>query len=583
MELYLKRAVIKEELVMITGCYISALILNQFLYWSERTRDTDKYLKEEMERQRRAGDIQNTQPLHGWVYKTAEELSDELMLRMAPNTIRKYTKQLTAAGFLDERVNPRHKWDKTLQYRPNINRIQSALRVYGCQLEGYGVITSSDTLSLICRASSDERFSSMLGDYGAIPETTTEITTEEKKDTQLAKVEFEGEQNDQALSLPPNFQQTNPTTTQPSEQKTAKIHRLNGQNLDSVEPMPEPNCTTPSFEQPAQGQSTSSPYTHPEQTNQPVQPFTSQAAELNPTNLSAINGHTSSPSQPNDPNNHAFQANQPTNPNHLASHTNYPQQLTNPPKPTTSRFEDDLDAESIITAKNAINAQGAAKSAASSPSLAIPATANLSVPTAKRQSPAHLRRFEAMHGNDQQDQIAQHFAQKLGGKASEFEEVGKEYNGIDDPLPILERVVEVALFMRGSCKPVSPKKLAADATAFVLDGYTLEQAKTIMDKGGQYRLDKKLRDDPYPSQIRTWLLSNGTLPAQSTTAEQGEVSQQAIAFHAKYAASGMNGSNMPESAKQVFRAIGVTNPSERMRLTPAQIQGFLLPHENYGL
>ena len=46
----LKRAVIKEELVELTGDFRPALILNQFIYGIERMYDTDKYILEEKER-----------------------------------------------------------------------------------------------------------------------------------------------------------------------------------------------------------------------------------------------------------------------------------------------------------------------------------------------------------------------------------------------------------------------------------------------------------------------------------------------------------------------------------------------------
>ncbi len=46
----LKRVVIKEELVALTGDATKAIILNQLLYWSQRTRDFDKFLDEEKSR-----------------------------------------------------------------------------------------------------------------------------------------------------------------------------------------------------------------------------------------------------------------------------------------------------------------------------------------------------------------------------------------------------------------------------------------------------------------------------------------------------------------------------------------------------
>ena len=166
-----KRAVIKEEFVLLTGNFVSALILNQFIYWSERTRDIDKYLQEEALRQKNDGREVSVQPVYGWIYKRAEELSEELMLDMSPNTIRKYTKQLIDAGFLAERTNPTYKWDKTLQYRPNITKIQTELLKLGCSLEGY-IVETADCIS------NRDSCGSRVDDFGAIPEITTEITTD---------------------------------------------------------------------------------------------------------------------------------------------------------------------------------------------------------------------------------------------------------------------------------------------------------------------------------------------------------------------------------------------------------------------
>lgn len=52
----LKRAVVKEELVALTGKPNYAMVLNQFIYWSERVKDADTFLKEEMTRVRKFSD-----------------------------------------------------------------------------------------------------------------------------------------------------------------------------------------------------------------------------------------------------------------------------------------------------------------------------------------------------------------------------------------------------------------------------------------------------------------------------------------------------------------------------------------------
>lgn len=46
----LKRMVIKEELVDLTGDFKLAIVLNQMMYWSERVHDFDLFLQEENEK-----------------------------------------------------------------------------------------------------------------------------------------------------------------------------------------------------------------------------------------------------------------------------------------------------------------------------------------------------------------------------------------------------------------------------------------------------------------------------------------------------------------------------------------------------
>lgn len=166
----LKRVVIKEELVALTGHYVQALILNQFIYWSERTKDFDQFIDEE--RKRDPDIVLN--PTKGWVYKTAEDLSDELMLGMSVSTIRRYLGKLVTSGLLDERNNPKHKWDQTLQYRPNMVKIQTDLFHLGYALESYPLVVAISKMKngvskMKNQTPQNER---------AIPETTTESTSE---------------------------------------------------------------------------------------------------------------------------------------------------------------------------------------------------------------------------------------------------------------------------------------------------------------------------------------------------------------------------------------------------------------------
>ena len=172
----LNRAVIKEEYVAITGDFIKAIILNQFIYWSERINDVDKYIIEENKRLCQKGDnpIELTD---GWIYKTCEELTKETMLNLATSTIRVHISKLVELGFLDERQNPKYKWDRTKQYRVNLINIIKALSDKGYHLQDYKY-----DVSLIENAFSEIENGSLKTENGsyenrkAIPKTTTETT-----------------------------------------------------------------------------------------------------------------------------------------------------------------------------------------------------------------------------------------------------------------------------------------------------------------------------------------------------------------------------------------------------------------------
>lgn len=125
-----KRVVIKEELVHLTQHRDEAVILNQFLYWTPRTSDYSKFVKEE------ASDTGVTDC--GWIYKKAEELMEELlMIDTNVKTVRKYLKNLVDKGYLLRRRNPVNKYDKTYQYRINLKSLINDLTKLGYGLEGF--------------------------------------------------------------------------------------------------------------------------------------------------------------------------------------------------------------------------------------------------------------------------------------------------------------------------------------------------------------------------------------------------------------------------------------------------------------
>lgn len=146
----LKRAVIKEELVALTGDYKKSIVLNQMIYWSERTKDADKFREDEIKRSKmamsreereRAEKLQDLDLFsHGWIYKSAEELSEETMMGVSKSTMLRYLNELIENQWLDKRKNPDWKGDNTFQYRVNLIKIQKDLQKLGFVLEGYSIL-----------------------------------------------------------------------------------------------------------------------------------------------------------------------------------------------------------------------------------------------------------------------------------------------------------------------------------------------------------------------------------------------------------------------------------------------------------
>lgn len=123
-------SVLRRDLLSITGNYKEAIVLNQLLYWTKRVKDFSKWMKEEKER---IGKEENNEPAlcYGWIYKSADELSDEVMISQSRMTISRILLRLLNKGFISRRRNPRHKVDKIMQYRVDVNVINLTLNKNG--------------------------------------------------------------------------------------------------------------------------------------------------------------------------------------------------------------------------------------------------------------------------------------------------------------------------------------------------------------------------------------------------------------------------------------------------------------------
>ncbi len=190
----LRRVVIKEEFIALAGDHVSAVLLNQIEYWTKHSRDFDKYLAEEKRRASKDGRELDVALTHGWIYKTAQDLSEETMMNMSSSNIRIRLKKLVEHGWISERNNPDHKWDQTKQYRFNASRVAADLEELGYHLDGWvfeDLSFKADASSPKKRLNSaisilengisilENRFSDFenrtIENRNAIPEITTEI------------------------------------------------------------------------------------------------------------------------------------------------------------------------------------------------------------------------------------------------------------------------------------------------------------------------------------------------------------------------------------------------------------------------
>lgn len=177
----IKKAVIREDLLSIVENYKEAIILGQFIYWSERVDDADKFIKAENEIARKNGETER-EPLYGWIYKTAEELADEIMLGLSASQIRKYIAKLVDYGYIQKRNNPKYKWDRTLQYKVNLVNIAKALKANGYSLNDYKISIPDSNAELNphqCAINESQSEHQASADSDAIPETTSETTNKD--------------------------------------------------------------------------------------------------------------------------------------------------------------------------------------------------------------------------------------------------------------------------------------------------------------------------------------------------------------------------------------------------------------------
>lgn len=139
----IKKVVLREDYLSICDNANEAIVLAQMIYWSERVKDADKLLQEENDHLKKEEGTER-ELFHGWIYKSASQLEEELMGFVSRRTITNVFKKLIEKGFLYKRRNPKLKWDRTYQYRVDLICIAKELKNNGYFLEGYSLDLESE-------------------------------------------------------------------------------------------------------------------------------------------------------------------------------------------------------------------------------------------------------------------------------------------------------------------------------------------------------------------------------------------------------------------------------------------------------
>jgi hypothetical protein len=135
----LKRAVIKEELVALTGQWQEAVILQQLLHWTQTINQSDELIRQQIAAFKQMGMEKEADEISslirdGWFYKSAEELADELMC-MKKTQVNNYLNRLEEKKFF--KSVPFSPTKRTRYIKVNVRYIRDELAKLGYTLEGF--------------------------------------------------------------------------------------------------------------------------------------------------------------------------------------------------------------------------------------------------------------------------------------------------------------------------------------------------------------------------------------------------------------------------------------------------------------
>jgi hypothetical protein len=116
----------KGFLLLCEGDHCRAAVLGQMAYWTDTKLRAADQAAPHNRLAEAAGEAERW-PEDAWIYKSREELSQDLLGLYGDNKCRDALKWLVERGLLETRHNPINRWDRTIQYRLRIEELRARL------------------------------------------------------------------------------------------------------------------------------------------------------------------------------------------------------------------------------------------------------------------------------------------------------------------------------------------------------------------------------------------------------------------------------------------------------------------------
>lgn len=137
----LKVVTIREDLLVITGDWLSAVILNQMIFWQDVVDRMDRSNYQALQMAQKIGDERQAQELekqmrYGWFWKSAQEMTEELMGIASRQTVNNRMNDLAKAIYLFKK-NPEKGGNRSNWWQVNLVKINEDLQEKGYMLHGW--------------------------------------------------------------------------------------------------------------------------------------------------------------------------------------------------------------------------------------------------------------------------------------------------------------------------------------------------------------------------------------------------------------------------------------------------------------